>query len=150
VRTVIERLPEGLEPGSRAAGGRGRHAFEASACERGDLSRGTSLASGGRMEFTDDALRGRVVLSSDGLVIGEIVRLLIDLSPPGWRVRSFEVRLRKDAAERVGAHRRLFHDARLVISTDLVQSIGDAVILSVSADALRSPTSSEQPAPPPH
>lgn len=100
------------------------------------------------MKLTDDSFRGRVVLSSDGLAIGEIARLFID--PAGWRVRSFEVRLRKDAAERVGVPRSLFHGATLEISTDLVQSTGDAVILSVSAEALRHPTPPEQGAPAHH
>jgi sporulation protein YlmC with PRC-barrel domain len=94
------------------------------------------------MKLTDESFRGRVVLSSDGVAIGEIVHLIVD--PAGWCVRSLEVRLRKDAAERVGVPRSLFHGATLEISTDLVQSAGDAVILSVPADELRQP-----PPPPP-
>ena len=99
------------------------------------------------MKLTDAAFRGRVVLSSDGLAIGEITRLFVD--PGTWRVCSFEVRLRKDIAERIGVSRSLFHGATLEISTDLVQSSGDAVILSVSADALRHPAPPEPSAPPP-
>ena len=89
------------------------------------------------MKLTDDTLRGRVVLSSDGLAIGEIERLFID--PENLRISALEVRLRKDAAERVGIHRSLFHSATLEISTNLVQSTGDVVILAVPLDALRPP-----------
>jgi sporulation protein YlmC with PRC-barrel domain len=99
------------------------------------------------MKLTDESFRGRVVLSSDGVAIGEIVRMLVD--PDGWRVRSIEVRLRKDAAERVGVRRSLFHSASLEISTDLVQSAGDAVILSVPAESLRQPAPPTQTAPAP-
>lgn len=99
------------------------------------------------MKLTDESFRGRVVLSSDGVAIGEIVRLLVD--PAGWRVRAIEVRLRKDAAERVGVPRSLFHGASLEISTDLVQSAGDAVLLSVPAESLRQPPPPTQTAPPP-
>jgi hypothetical protein len=99
------------------------------------------------MKLTDAAFRGRVVLSGDGLALGEITRLFVDAT--SWRVCSFEVRLRKEVAERIGIPRSLFHGAMLEISTDLVQSTGDAVILSVSADALRHPAPPEPTAPAP-
>ena len=99
------------------------------------------------MKVPEDSLRGRIVLSSDGLVVGEVARLFVD--PATWRVRSLEVKLRKDAADRAGVSRSLFHAATLEISTELVQSTGDAVILSVAAGALRSAAPAEQPAPPP-
>ena len=102
------------------------------------------------MRLADDSFHGRVVLSSDGIAIGEIARLFID-SSAGWRVGSFEVRLRKDVADRAGVHRSLFHAPTLEISTDLVQSIGDAVILSVPLDALNPPVPAAEetaPAPP--
>jgi hypothetical protein len=103
------------------------------------------------MRLADDSFHGRVVLSSDGIAIGEITRLFIDPSFPGWRVGSFEVRLRKEAADRAGIHRSLFHAATLEISTGLVQSTGDAVILSVPLDELRppAPPASEETAPAP-
>lgn len=101
------------------------------------------------MRLADDSFHGRVVLSSDGIALGEITHLFIDPSSPGWRVSSFEVRLRKEVADRAGVHRSLFHAATLEISTDLVQSIGDAVILSVALDALNppAPPATEETAP---
>jgi hypothetical protein len=102
------------------------------------------------MKLTDESFHGRVVLSGDGIVLGEIARLHIDPSPSGWRVCSFEVRLRKEIAELIGAARSLFHSATLEISSDLVRSIGDAVILSATVDTLRPPAPPEQRAPGPH
>jgi sporulation protein YlmC with PRC-barrel domain len=101
------------------------------------------------MKLTDESFRGRVVISSDGVALGEIAHLYVDSDT--WRVRSFEVRLRKDAADRVGVHRSLFHSSTIEIPTELVQSVGDAVILAVTAEALRPSPPPQQPsAPPPH
>lgn len=110
---------------------------------------GTALAfDQGIMKISDDNLRGRIVLSNDGLAIGEIERLFID--PADLRVSSLVVRLRKDAAERIGIHRSLFHGATYEISTALVQSTGDVVILSVHLDALRPPEPVETSVPAVH
>lgn len=100
------------------------------------------------MKISDDNLRGRIVLSNDGLAVGEIERLYID--PADLHVSSLVVRLRKDAAERIGIHRSLFHGATYEISTALVQSTGDVVILSVHLDALRPPEPAETSAPAVH
>jgi sporulation protein YlmC with PRC-barrel domain len=98
------------------------------------------------MKLTEDSLRGRVVLAADGLAIGELERVFID--PAGWRVVSIEVKLRRDAAERLGVSRSMFHAATLEISTSLVQSTGDAVILSVPVDMLRTPAPPQETAAP--
>ena len=99
--------------------------------------------------LTDESLHRRVVLSSDGVVVGEISRLVI--RPSDWHVQAFVVKLRKEAAERAGIARSVFHAPTLEISTDLVQSSGDAVILSVPVEALNppaeSPPSASEPAP---
>jgi sporulation protein YlmC with PRC-barrel domain len=104
------------------------------------------LASGSSMRFTDDSLHHRVVLSSDGLAIGEITKLFVEAD---WRIRAFEVKLRKEIADRIGVHRRLLHGATLEISTEQVQSIGDAVILSVPAEALHYPVQAQPSESPP-
>jgi sporulation protein YlmC with PRC-barrel domain len=88
------------------------------------------------MRLTDDSLRGRVVVSNDGFAIGEISKLFVEND---WHVHAFEVKLRRDAAERIGIQRSLFHGATIEVPTKLVQSIGDAVLLSVPAESLRHP-----------
>jgi sporulation protein YlmC with PRC-barrel domain len=79
--------------------------------------------------------RGRPVIVSDGLAIGEIAVLFIDSD--AWRVESLRVKLRKDIADRLGADRSMFHAGALEIPTSMVQSVGNAVILSVAIDGVR-------------
>ena len=86
--------------------------------------------------ITDDSLHGRRVLSADGIAIGDVTHLLVE--PGEWRVRALEVKLRSDVAERIGAHKPLLRSALIEIPTEQVQSLGDAIILAVPVDALRS------------
>jgi sporulation protein YlmC with PRC-barrel domain len=97
--------------------------------------------------LTSESLQRRVVLSSDGVVVGTINKLFI--RPDDWRISSFEVRLRKEVAERAGIAVRMFRAPTLTISADLVQSTGDAVILSVPLAALHTPAERKPVAPAP-
>jgi sporulation protein YlmC with PRC-barrel domain len=76
------------------------------------------------MRLSDDSLRGRTVIASDGLAVGELSALFIDSD--AWRVESLRVKLRKDIADRLGANRSMFHAGALEIPTSLIQSVGDA------------------------
>ncbi|MCZ7682355.1 MAG: PRC-barrel domain containing protein [Sandaracinaceae bacterium] len=87
------------------------------------------------MRLSDEDLHGRTVISADGLVLGEIVALLLESE--AWRVDSLQVRLRKDAADRIGAERSMFRPGVIEVESRLVQSVGDAVLLSVPLDQLR-------------
>ncbi|MFE8599701.1 PRC-barrel domain-containing protein [Archangium violaceum] len=87
------------------------------------------------MRLSDDNLRGRTVISSDGLAIGEISTLFLDSE--AWRVESLQVRLRKEIADRLGADRSMFHAGALEIPIRMIHSVGDAVVLSVEVDGLR-------------
>jgi sporulation protein YlmC with PRC-barrel domain len=87
------------------------------------------------MRLSDENLRGRTVIASDGLAIGEIAVLFLDSD--AWRVESLQVKLRKDIADRLGADRSMFHAGALEIPIRMVQSVGDAVVLSVAVDELR-------------
>jgi sporulation protein YlmC with PRC-barrel domain len=87
------------------------------------------------MRLSDDNLRGRVVIAADGLAVGEISALFLD--PELWRVESLQIVLRKDIADRLGAERHMFHAGTLEIPVRIVQSVGDAVVLSVAVDELR-------------
>lgn len=88
------------------------------------------------MRLTDDKLRGRIVISGDGRAIGEISQLFLE----DLHVAAIEVKLRKEIAEELGAERGLFHAATLEIPSHMVQSVGDAVILSVPVAGLRLPS----------
>ncbi len=87
------------------------------------------------MRLSDETLHGRTVIASDGLAIGEVTVLFVDSE--AWRVESLQIRLRKEVADRLGAERGIFHAGALEIPTSMIQSVGDAVVLSVAIDELR-------------
>jgi sporulation protein YlmC with PRC-barrel domain len=75
------------------------------------------------------------VITADGHVIGEVAALFFDSGT--WQVESLRVKLRNDAADRLGAARGVFHAGMLNLPVSAVQSVGDAVVLSVPALELR-------------
>jgi sporulation protein YlmC with PRC-barrel domain len=87
------------------------------------------------MRLSDENLRGRTVIASDGLAIGEVAALFLDGGT--WQVESIQVKLRKTIADRLGADRGIFHAGALEIPTRMVQSVADAIVLSVAVDELR-------------
>jgi sporulation protein YlmC with PRC-barrel domain len=87
------------------------------------------------MRLSIDELRGRTIVAADGHVIGELTNVFVDSDT--WRVDSIQARLRKEAADQLGAPRSLFHAGTIEVPMTQVQSVGDAVLLSVSGDELR-------------
>ena len=87
------------------------------------------------MRITDDKLHGRVVLSADGIAIGEINRLI--LQGAAFAIEAVEIKLRKEIAERFGMKRGMFSSPTIEVPAQLVQSVGDAVLLSATVDDLR-------------
>jgi sporulation protein YlmC with PRC-barrel domain len=87
------------------------------------------------MRLADETLRGRTVITSDGLAIGEVATIFLDADD--WRVESLQVKLHKDVADRLGASRSMFHAGSLELPIRMVQSVGDAVVLAVAVDELR-------------
>jgi sporulation protein YlmC with PRC-barrel domain len=87
------------------------------------------------MRLSDENLRGRTVIAADGQAIGEVASLFLDSD--AWRVESLQIKLRNEAADQLGAAHGMFHAGTLEIPTRMVQSVGDAVVLSVAANELR-------------
>jgi sporulation protein YlmC with PRC-barrel domain len=87
------------------------------------------------MRLSDENLRGRTVIAADGQAIGEIAALFLDSG--AWRVESLQIKLRKQVADQLGATRGIFHAGTLELPIRMVQSVGDAVVLSVATDELR-------------
>jgi sporulation protein YlmC with PRC-barrel domain len=87
------------------------------------------------MRLSDETLRGRTVIASDGLAVGQVAALFLDSD--GWVVESLVVALRREIADRLGVSRNVFRPGTLEIPISSVQSVGDAVVLSVGVDALR-------------
>ena len=87
------------------------------------------------MQVSDEQLRGRSVIAADGQAIGEVDALLIDTS--SWNIVALQIKLHKAAAEQIGAVRRILRAATLELPVRMVQSVGDAVLLSVPTLELR-------------
>ena len=87
------------------------------------------------MQVSDEQLRGRTVVAADGKAIGEVVALSIDTST--WIVVALQIKLNKSVAEQIGAARGLLRAATLELPVRMVQSVGDAVLLSVPTLELR-------------
>jgi sporulation protein YlmC with PRC-barrel domain len=87
------------------------------------------------MQVSDEHLRGRTVIAADGQAIGEVAALLIDTST--WTIGALQIKLNKAVAEQIGAARGLLRAATLELPVRLVQSVADAVLLSVPTLELR-------------
>lgn len=101
------------------------------------------------MRMTEENIRGRRVVASDGQTVGEVDALV--WNSDGWRIESLRVKLMKDIADKIGAPRSLFHAGALDIPVSIVQSVSDSVVLSVPIGELRKVLPSEgerAPAPP--
>jgi sporulation protein YlmC with PRC-barrel domain len=91
---------------------------------------------GGSMtQVSDEHFRGRSVIAADGHTIGEVAALFIDTST--WTIVALQIKLQKATAEQIGATRGLLRAATLELPVRLVQSVGDAVLLSVPTLELR-------------
>lgn len=75
------------------------------------------------------------MISADGQAIGEVAALFIDTAT--WMISALQVKLSKAAAEQLGVTRGLLRAATLELSVSMVQSVGDAVLLSVPTLELR-------------
>lgn len=80
-------------------------------------------------------IRGRKVISADAQEIGEVVDLVVETAT--WRVESLRVKVRKEVAEKLGIGRRIFHGGTFPLAVELIQSVGDSIVLSASSTDLR-------------
>ena len=96
------------------------------------------------MRLSDNTVRGRTVISADGRAIGTIVELFI--SAADWRIEAIRIELRNDIADRIGANRTFFRRATIELPATFIQSVSDAVVLTVDVEHLREahrPTATE-------
>lgn len=96
------------------------------------------------MRLSDQTLRGRTVIASDGLAIGQVAALF--LNSDGWTIESLLLTLRREVADRLGVSHNVFRPATLEIPVTMVQSVGDAVVLSIGVDDLRAARGAPAPA----
>ncbi len=84
------------------------------------------------MEFAE--LRQRAVVDAAGRVVGDVDEVAIDTST--WRVKTLRVKLRRAAGAAIGAEQSIFRAGHIEVPSDMVQSVGDAVVLRVDAREL--------------
>jgi sporulation protein YlmC with PRC-barrel domain len=87
------------------------------------------------MQVSDEHLRGRTVIAADGQAIGEVAALLLDTA--AWTIVALQIKLSKLAAEQIGAKGGLLRAATLDLPVRLIQSVADAILLSVPTPELR-------------
>ena len=87
------------------------------------------------MRLSGKDLRDKAVIAASGPAIGEVSEVIIDSDTRP--VESFDVKLHKDIADQLGAARGRFHAGRFSVPVRMIQSAGDAVVLSVPANELR-------------
>jgi len=87
------------------------------------------------MEITDLELHDRTVIGADGNAIGQLAAIILD--PDSWSVKSLRIKLRGNVADQVGVGHSLFRASTVDVPVQRVQSVGDALVLTVSAAALR-------------
>ena len=87
------------------------------------------------MQVSDEHFRGRTVIAADGQAVGEVASPFIDTST--WTITALQIKLRKPAAEQLGASRGMLRAATLALPVRMVQSVADAVLLSVPTLELR-------------
>ena len=75
------------------------------------------------------------MIAADRQAIGDIAGIFLDSTV--WQVEALQVKLRNNVADELGATRGMFHAGTLEIPISMVQSVGDAIILSVAAHELR-------------
>lgn len=93
------------------------------------------------MRLSDQSLQRRTVVAADGLAIGEIAALF--LNSETWQVESLQVKLHRDIADRLGAPRSVFRAGTVEVPVRAIQSVGDAVVLSLGVNELRQLLSGE-------
>ena len=99
------------------------------------------------MRLSDETLRGRTVIGADGKAIGSVAGLFVSAD---WRVEAIRIELNKDIADRIGASRTMFHRGTIELPVNFIQSVSDAVVLTIDVEQLREahrPPATEAPPP---
>ena len=73
-------------------------------------------------------LSGKTVSDTQGIVLGEIAGIEIDL--PTWKVTHLCINLSDDSINTFGYQKRFLGKVQIDLPTDTIQNIGDIVILN--------------------
>lgn len=82
-------------------------------------------------EIQGSELRGKTVIDRSGTNFGEVNDIALD--PQSWRVTGLVIDVTKEVADRLHLDKPMMGSARLVVSSERIDTIGDNVMLNMSA-----------------
>lgn len=99
------------------------------------VDQGEAASAGSTKCLFDESIRGRKVVAADGQIVGEVADLMLNYAT--WQVESVQLKLIKEIADSLGIPRSMMRAATIDLPVHLVQSVGDAVLLSIPTGQLR-------------
>jgi sporulation protein YlmC with PRC-barrel domain len=97
------------------------------------------------MRISDQALRGRTVIGADGRALGEVAGITIEAGDSERpHLETIQIKLRREIEDELGVEHRRLRAATIEVPFASVQSIGDAVVLSISVPTLRTMVGPEE------
>lgn len=99
------------------------------------VDQGADASAGSREYLFEETVRGRKVVAADGQIVGEVADLMINYAT--WQVESVRLKLNKEIADNLGISRSMMRAATIDLPVNIIQSVGDAVLLSVPTGQLR-------------
>ena len=96
------------------------------------------------MPVSAESFRNRPIVGSDGLQIGEVIRIFLDRDD--LRVVLVEARARNDIADQRGGSRSIFRAGTLEIPVEFLKATADNVVLTLSLGELRRTPATDRPA----
>jgi sporulation protein YlmC with PRC-barrel domain len=82
-------------------------------------------------------LRGHHVIDATGRILGEVEEIFVDAE--SWKVEGFRLKLRREAADALGAAHTALRPGVLEIPAEAIQSVGQAILLRIDAMTLAPP-----------
>ncbi len=95
------------------------------------------------MLVSAESFRNRPIVGSDGLQLGEVIRIFLDSDD--LRVVSVEARVRNDVADQLGVSRSIFRAGTLEIPVEFLKATADNVVLTLSLGELRRTLATDRP-----
>ncbi len=99
------------------------------------VDQGMEASAGSYECLFEDGIRGRKVVAADGQIVGEVADLMLNYAT--WQVESVQLKLIKEIADGLGIPRSMMRAATIDLPVQMIQSVGDAVLLTVPAGQLR-------------
>jgi sporulation protein YlmC with PRC-barrel domain len=99
------------------------------------VDQGVAASAGSSKCLFEDSIRGRKVVAADGQIVGEVADLMLNYAT--WQIESVQLKLDKEIADNLGIPRSLMRAATIDLPVHMIQSVGDAVLLTAPTRQLR-------------